>query len=45
MWIRTTRGLEFIEVEQTSQGFWVPKSKDVNNSPNDNCTTMDVIHD
>lgn len=25
MWIRTVTGLAFIEVEQTSQGLWVPK--------------------
>lgn len=25
MWIRTINGIEWIEVVQTSQGFWIPK--------------------
>lgn len=25
MWIRTTNGIEWIEVEQTTQGLWMPK--------------------
>ena len=25
MWIRTANGIEFIEVIQTGQGFWIPK--------------------
>lgn len=24
MWIRTVNGIVFIEVKQTSQGFWIP---------------------
>lgn len=27
MWIRTANGIEWIEVKQTSQGFWITKSK------------------
>ena len=26
MWIRTVNGIVFIEVEQTSQGLWIPKN-------------------
>lgn len=26
MWIRTTIGLLFVEVEQTSQSLWIPKN-------------------
>lgn len=26
MWIRTVAGLRWIEVEQTKQGLWIPKS-------------------
>ena len=25
MWIRTANGIEWIEVEQTAQGLWIPK--------------------
>jgi hypothetical protein len=25
MWIRTVNGIEWIEVEQTAQGLWIPK--------------------
>jgi len=31
MWIRTISGWRFIEVEQTSQGMWVPKIDDGKN--------------
>jgi len=27
MWIRTTHELVWVEVEQTKQGLWIPKSK------------------
>lgn len=26
MWIRTANGIEWIEVKQTNQGIWIPKS-------------------
>lgn len=27
MWIRTTNGIMFVEVKQTLQGLWIPKSE------------------
>jgi len=41
MWIRTVSGIIFIEVEQTVQGFWIPKNSEGSDSSEKGKTNMD----